>query len=140
MISIVKLKSGSPYEERESYSRAVVVDNWIFVSNTAGVDYATQVFPDTAVGQIQQSLKNVSGALAAVGASLSDVVRARVFVPNPADAGEVMAAFGEAFRGTDPALTVLCTPLGGPQYLAEIEVTAYRGAGAAQQERLQIQL
>ena len=140
MTNILKLKSGSPYEERESYSRAVVVENWIFVSNTAGVDYATQVFPDTAVGQMQQSLKNISGALAAVGSSLSDVVRARVFVPNPDDAGAVMAVFGDAFRGTDPALTVLCTPLGGPQYLAEVEVTAYRGAGASAQERVQIQL
>lgn len=140
MVNIVKVKSGSPYEERESYSRVVAVGDWLFVSNTAGVEYSTQVFPETAVGQAKQSLSNIQRALEAAGSSLADVVRSRVAIPNPEEAADVMAEIGKAFRGVDPASTVTCTPLGGPQYKVEIEVTAYRGAGAADQERIQVQL
>jgi enamine deaminase RidA (YjgF/YER057c/UK114 family) len=139
MVDIVKIKSGSPYEELESYSRIVAIGDWILVSNTAGVDYATQVFPDTAVGQAQQALRNIQGALEAAGSSLADVVFSRVTIPNPDEAAEVMAEVGRAFRGVDPARTVTCSPLGGPQYKVEIEVTAYRGAGASA-SRIQIQL
>jgi enamine deaminase RidA (YjgF/YER057c/UK114 family) len=140
MTEIVKIKSGSPYEESESYSRIVSVDNWIMVSNTAGVDYASQVFPDTAVGQTEQSLRNVQGALEAAGSSLADVVNSRITIPNPDDAEAVMAEVGRWFRGIDPARTVLCSPLGGAHLKVEIEVTAYRGAGTSHQERIQIQL
>lgn len=140
MVDIIKVKSGSPYEERESYSRVVAVGDWIFVSNTAGVDYATQTFPDTAVGQAKQALQNIRGALEAAGSSLADVVRSRVAIPNAGDAPDVMAEIGRALRGVDPASTVTCTPLGGPQYLVEIEVTAYRGAGSSPQNRIQVQL
>lgn len=136
MAHIVKVKSGSPYEERESYSRVVCVDDWIFVSNTAGRNYATREMPADAVGQLRQALGNVEGALQAVGSSLADVVRSRVTVPDPADAPDVMAAVGEIFRGVDPASTVLCSPLGGPEYKVEVEITAYRGAGSAEQERI----
>ncbi len=45
---------------------------------------------------------------------------------------------GDRFRGVDPALTVYCTPLAGPDYLFEIEVTAYRGAGSAQIETVDV--
>ena len=140
MSRIVKVKSGSLFEERESYSRAVCVDDWIFVSNTAGRNYQTREISTDAVEQIKQALANVSGALESVGSSLADVVRSRVTIPNPEDAPGVMLAVGEVFRGIDPASTVLCSPLGGPEYKAEIEITAYRGAGASQQERLVITL
>jgi enamine deaminase RidA (YjgF/YER057c/UK114 family) len=140
MVDIVKVKSGSPYEELESFSRVVVIGDWILVSNTAGVDYATQVFPESAAGQAQLALKNIRGALESVGSSLADVVRHRVIVPNPADSPEVMAEVGAAFRGIDPVSSVTCSPLGGPHYRVQIEVTAFRGAGASPQKRVQIQL
>ena len=140
MVDIVKIKSGSPYEEKESYSRIVAVGDWIFVSNTAGVDYATQVFPDTAVEQTKQAFKNLEGALVAAGSSLADIVMSRVSIPNPDDAPAVMAEVGRVLRGVDPARTVTCTPLGGAQYKVEIEVTAYRGAGSSPQQKVQIQL
>ena len=41
MTRIVKVKTGNRLEEISSYSRIVAVDNWIFVSNTAGRNPAT---------------------------------------------------------------------------------------------------
>lgn len=135
MTEIIKLKTGSIYEEKESYSRVVAVGDWIFVSNTAGRNYETREMAPDAVNQIHQAIANVRGALAAVGARLEDVVRSRVSIPYVEDAPAVMAVVGEYFRGIDPASTVTCTPLGGADYRAEIEVTAYRGAGGIPQER-----
>ncbi|MCG8511120.1 MAG: RidA family protein [Rhodospirillales bacterium] len=137
---VTKVKSGSIYEEKESYSRVVTVDSWIFVSNSAGRNYKTREMSTDAVEQAKQCLANIEGALVSVGAGLADVVRSRVSIPNPEDAPAVMAYVGEKFRGVDPASTVTCTPLGGPDYKVEIEVTAYRGVGEAQQERITIDL
>lgn len=141
MISeIVKVNSGSILEEKEGYSRVVVLGEWIFMSLTAGRDYKSRAMPDTAVEQAKQALKNVEGALASVGSSLADVVRRRIFIPHQADVPDVMAYMGEKFRGIDPASCVSCGPLGGPEYLFEIEITAYRGAGALPEKRISIAL
>jgi enamine deaminase RidA (YjgF/YER057c/UK114 family) len=137
---VVKIKSGSIFEEKESYSRVVAVDNWIFVSNTAGRNYKTREMSTDPVEQARRCIANIEGALAAVGATLADIVRSRVVIPNPADAPAIMAFVGEKFRGIDPCSTVTCPPLGGPDYKVEIEVTAYRGLGEVEQERRQISL
>jgi len=47
-----------------------------------------------------------------------------------------MAYMGETFRGIDPASYVSCGPLGGPEYLFEIEITANRSAGAQPAKRI----
>ena len=49
---IVKVKSGSLYETKESYSRIVAVGDWIFVSNTAGRNYKTREMSPDPVEQV----------------------------------------------------------------------------------------
>lgn len=137
---IVKVKSGSILEDKEAYSRVVALDNWIFMSLTAGRDYKSRAMPDAALEQAKQAMKNVEGALAAVGSGLEDVVRRRIFIPRQEDVPEVMAYMGEKFKGVDPASCVSCGPLGGPEYLFEIEITAYRGAGRLPQRQVVIAL
>ena len=139
-VQITKVKSGSPFEEKESYSRIVALDNWIFVSNSAGRNYRTREMSSDPVEQARQCFHNIEGALASVGATLADVVRSRVFIPNPADAPSVMAFVGEKFRGIDPASTVTCSPLGSPDFKVEIEITAYKGAGAAGAKYIEVTL
>ncbi len=46
MTRIVKVKTGSKFEEHASYSRVVVVDDWIYVSNTAGRNPQTKEIPE----------------------------------------------------------------------------------------------
>lgn len=140
MPEILKVKSGSILEDKESYSRIVMVGEWIFMSLTAGRDYKTRAMPDTAVEQARQAMKNVENALEAVGASLADVVRRRIVIPRQEDVPEVMAYMGEKFDGIDPASCVSCGPLGGPEYLFEIEITAYRDASAQPVKHLVISL
>ncbi len=140
MTELTKLKSGSPLESKEGYSRLVMLDNWIFMSLTAGRDYQTRTMPDTALGQAKHAMRNVEGALAAVGASLSDVVRRRLFITKQEDVPAVMAFMGEVFGDIAPASTVSCGPLGGPEYLFEIEITAYLGAGKREEKIVSITL
>lgn len=131
MTQILKVNSGSAFEEKASYSRLVAVDNWIYVSNTAGRNPQTRQIPDDIREQTLQVFANIERALAAAEASLADVVMSRVFIQYPQDAPTVLAVLGEKFRGINPATTITSPPLGADEYKVEIEVTAYRGAGVA---------
>lgn len=138
MTNIIKVKTGSKFEEMGSYSRLIAVDNFIFVSNTAGRNPVTKEIPADIAEQTLQVFANIEAALAAVDASLADVVASRVFIQNPADTDAVMTIVGQKYRGVDPASTVTCPPLGSTVYKVEIEVTAYRGAAKAQAQTITI--
>ena len=132
MTSSTKVKTGSKFEEIASYSRALVVDNWILVSNTAGRNPDTGEIPEDLLEQVDQVFANIERALAAVDATLADVVQSRVFIQNREDIHKVMAHIGTKFRGIDPVNTATCPPLGSDSYQVEVEVTAYRDAGKAE--------
>lgn len=138
MTTITKVKTGSKFEEMGSYSRIVSVDDWIYVSNTAGRNPVTKEIPEDVIEQTLQVFRNVETALAAVDSSLADVVFSRVFIQDPQDVQAVMGLIGEEFRGIDPATTVTCPPLGSTIYKMELEVTAYRGASTADIQKITI--
>jgi enamine deaminase RidA (YjgF/YER057c/UK114 family) len=140
MTRVVKIKTGSKFEEIGSYSRVVCVDNWIYVSNTAGRNPQTQQIPEDIIEQTLQVFANIEAALAAADATLADVVASRVFIQNPDDTMAVMTKIGEKFRGIDPVSTVTCPPLGSTVYKVEIEVTAFRGASRAEIEKRTVAL
>ena len=137
---VIRLKTGSLYEEKRSYSRAVVIDNWILVANTAGRDYGTRHMSTDPAEQARKALANIEGSLRAVGASLADVVRSRVSIPYPEHKEAVMDVIAEAFRGIDPVATITACPLASPDYLVEIEVTGYKGAGSREVEHRRVDL
>ena len=138
MSKILKVKTGSKFEESGSYSRLVAVDNWIYVSNTAGRNPETQEIPADVIEQTEQVFANIERALTAAGSSLADVVMSRVFIQDPAQVPAVMDFIGTKFRGINPATTVTCPPLGSTVYKVELEVTAYRGASQAECEEIRI--
>lgn len=137
---VTKVRSGSSYEPRFSYSRLVKVDDWILMSNTSGRDFKTGAMPAGAIAQIEQALANVEQALSSVGASLADIVRLRIHIPDRADVEPIMTYVGERFRGIDPSLTATCSPLCLAEYRVEIEVTALIGVRSADQKRLSVAL
>ena len=131
MTDIIKVKTGNVFEEKASYSRVVAVEDWIFVSNTAGRHPVTKEIPEDVTAQTLQVFANIESALHSVDASLGDVVMSRVFIQNPADTEVVMAVIGKKFKGINPATTVTCPPLGSTIYKVELELTAYRGSAKA---------
>lgn len=141
MSQVVKVKSGSKFEDINSYSRVVVAGDFIFVANTAGRNYTTREISPDVTEQARQAFKNIEGALAAVGAALKDIIAVRCHVPNPDHTGDVGKFLGDKFRGIDPIQTMICTPLAHHEMLVEFEVTAYRNPEAgAEEKRIRVQL
>jgi enamine deaminase RidA (YjgF/YER057c/UK114 family) len=140
MTQITKVNSGGKYEGLYGYSRLVMVDNWIFTTNSAGMNPETGQFSSDPVEQARQTLRNLEHALAQVGSNFSDVVRRTVRIPNRKDLFPIMECVGAAFKGIDPASTVTCTPLGSDEYKLEIELIAYKGAGSQEQIRIRSKL
>ncbi|MCV4939213.1 Rid family hydrolase, partial [Escherichia coli] len=57
------ISSGSQFEQKIGYSRAVVDGDWVFMSGTTGFDYATMTISDDVVAQTDQCFKNIAAAL-----------------------------------------------------------------------------
>ncbi len=136
MTKIAKYKTSSAAEARCCYSRVVAVDNWIFVSNTAGRNPFTKIIPTDITEQTRQVFDNIEAALVGAKSCLADVIAARVYIYDPKNTDAVMQIFAEKFAETVPTLTSVCPPLCSTDYGVEIEVTAWRGAAQAEIERI----
>lgn len=123
--------SGRPWEAIVGYSRAVRVGQVIHVAGTTSVDDGGQVIGAGDPGaQTTQALRIIEAALTALGASMRDVVRTRIYVTNIADWEAIGAAHGAFFREIRPAATLIeVSRLIDPALLVEIEVEAIVGAG-----------
>lgn len=122
------IQSGSRWEELAGYSRAVVDGDWIFVSGTLGQVFATGEFPATVEQQCDVALDTIESALAQARASLADVLRVRVYVPDRGDVIAVSGVLKRRFGANRPANTTLCSALAVEGAKVELEVTARRRA------------
>jgi len=122
------ISSGSRFEALAGYSRAVVDGEWIFVSGTAGYDIANNTISDDAAAQTRQSLSVIAAALAQAGATLSDIVRVRVYVADRADIMAVSRILAETFADPRPANTTIVCGFATPEMKVELEVTALKRA------------
>lgn len=120
------IQSGSPWEELAGYARAVVDGDSVFVSGTVGVDFATGRFAPDAEAQASRAVDIIEAALAEAGASLADVVRVRVYVPDRADVAAVSGVLKARMGAYRPANTTVCCPLAVDGAKVEIEATARR--------------
>ncbi|HEY5296220.1 MAG TPA: RidA family protein [Gaiellaceae bacterium] len=118
------ISSGTAFEERVGYSRAVRIDDRVWVSGTAPIMADDADPPTAAYEQAQICLSIIGRALAEAGASLDDVVRTRIYVTDASLIDEVGRAHGEAFAAARPATTGIVAQLLDPRWLVEIEAEA----------------
>ena len=122
------ISSGSQFEQKIGYSRAVVDGRWVFVSGTTGFDYATMTISPDVVEQTDQCFKNIAAALDQAGASLADVVRVHYLLTRSEDFEPIWPVLQKYLGDVRPACTVMVTGLIDPKMLIEIEVTVLKSA------------
>lgn len=123
------ISSGSDFETRIGYSRAVVDGDMVYVSGTTGFDYTTGIISPDVAQQARDTLRNIEVALGQAGAALRDVVRVRYYVTDAADWDAAVPVLGAAFGAVRPAATAVVCGLIDPRMKIEIEVTARKGSG-----------
>lgn len=121
-----RISSGTDYEKRVGYSRALVAGDWVFVSGTVGRDMTTGEVPEDAATQVHNCFKTINWALKEAGSSFADVVRARVIMTDPGDEAAMLPVFKEYFGPVGPALTICVARLLDPRLKIEIDVTALK--------------
>lgn len=120
-----RVSSGSHWEPLAGYSRAVQVGNRILVSGTTATNGTGEVVaPGDPAAQTAFILDKIAASLSALGATLEDVVRTRVFLANQDDCEAVSRMHGRYFGDVRPANTLFEIGHLIGDYLVEIECEA----------------
>ena len=122
----INYSSGAKWEDIVGYSRAVKIGNTIEVTGTVAVDANNEVVGwNDAYAQTRFIIEKIEAVLKKAGASLSDVVRTRMFVTDISRWEEYGRAHGEFFGTIKPCTSMIeVKGLIDPDYLIEIEATA----------------
>ena len=120
------VSSGAVWESVVGYSRAVRVGSWVSVAGTtAATSDGGAVGGDDVAEQTREILRRIEVALREVGATVSHVVRTRIYVTDIDRWEEVGRAHGEVFGDIRPAASMVeVNRLIEPALLVEIEVDA----------------
>jgi enamine deaminase RidA (YjgF/YER057c/UK114 family) len=120
--------TGSVWEQTLGYSRAVQVDNTLFISATAASG------PDGIVGedfysQTKYILEKLGAVLEDAGFSYEDVVQSKLYLTDISKWEDAGRAHGEVFGEIRPTLALVhVLPFLDPEMLVEIELVAQKSA------------
>ena len=118
------ISSGSEFESRVGYSRAVVDGDYVFVSGTTGYDYQTMTISDCVVDQADQCFRNIESALKEAGSSIEQIVRVLYILPNKNDFEPCWPVLSRWLGEVRPAATMFEAGLMNDEMKIEIQVTA----------------
>lgn len=109
-------------------SRAMGVDDWVFVAGTIGTREDGSL-PGSVAAQTAQTLENIAAHLRAAGLTMADVVSTTIYLPDPSEYGAMNEVYARWFEPPYPARATVCCRLVHDDHLVEISAVARRGAG-----------
>jgi enamine deaminase RidA (YjgF/YER057c/UK114 family) len=119
-----RASSGTVWEERAGFARAVRKGNRIFVSGTTATHRDRLVGGDDAASQTHFCVDKIEGAIRSLGGTLEDIVRTRIYVLRPEIAEAVSRVHAARLGHVRPANTLIQAGLIGDGYLVEMEAEA----------------
>lgn len=118
------ISSGSEFEAKIGYSRAVVDGDYVFVSGTTGYDYENMTISTDVTKQAEQCFRNIKQALQKAGSSISEIVRVTYIFPDKKDFEPCWPILEKYLGNVKPAATVFEAGLLDDAMKLEIQVTA----------------
>lgn len=124
-----RISSGSIYEAKSGYSRAVVANGFVYISATAATDECGAIIgKGSFYAQTKAILEKMAPILSEAGSSMKKVVQTRVYTTDVSQWEDVGKAHGEAFPEERPAMSLVhVLPFLSPYMLVEIELVAAVG-------------
>lgn len=116
-MTIKRIHTGSPFEAKIGYCRAVVAGGFVHVAGTVGQG-------DDVVAQCRAALEVIGKALAEAGSGFDKAVRVNYYLPDAAEFEPCWPVLTEVFGENPPAATMVECNLIDPKYRIEIELTA----------------
>ena len=117
--------TGSPWEDKMGYCRAVRIGNTIEVSGTVAIVDGEKVKADDAYAQTVNILERVQVVLEDLKVSMEDVIRTRIFTTDITTFEDVAKAHAQFFKDIKPTTGFYeISKLVAPEYLVEIEFSA----------------
>jgi enamine deaminase RidA (YjgF/YER057c/UK114 family) len=125
------ISSGSPFEPKIGFSRAVKIGPFLAVAGTAPIAADGSVAsPGDLYGQTKRCLEIIAQAIGAAGLGLESVIRTRVMLTDISRWEEAARAHGEVFGDIRPACTfVEVKGLISRDWLVEIEADCVADEG-----------
>lgn len=122
-----RYSTGTVWEQKASYSRALRVGPHMYVSGTTAVGPNGDVAAvGDMAGQFDICMDRIEQALAHFGAERRHIVRTRVYLTDMSRYADYARAHGSRFRGIEPVNTMVeVSALVHPEMLIEVEVDAY---------------
>ena len=105
-MTIKRIHTGSPFEAKIGYCRAVVAGGFVHVAGTVGQG-------DTVEDQCRSALETIGKALAEAGASFADAVRVTYYLPDAAEFEPCWPILVETFGANPPAATMIAVAVLG---------------------------
>ena len=129
MTSHLKLRhsvsSGSAWEDKMGYCRAVRIGNTIEVSGTVAVVDGDKVKANDIYAQTYNIIERISAVLEDLGIGLKDVIRTRIFTTDISQFDDIARAHGHFFSKIKPVTGIYeVSRLVSPEFLVEIEFSA----------------
>lgn len=117
--------TGSPWEDKMGYCRAVRIGNIIEVSGTVAIVDGEKVKANDAYAQTLNILERVEKVLEDLNVGMKDVIRTRIFTTDVSTFEDVARAHSAFFKEVKPTTGFYgINQLVAPEYLVEIEFTA----------------